>query len=81
MKNEPLTVEDGKLIKSQLTAALGLVTGLRSYLELAGKLQSAEIRQFKNAETALQAIKVKPTISRASAVATRINQTQRGKFK
>ncbi len=84
MKNEPfiLTAEDGKFIVNQLAAALAIITGLRKYLEQTGKLQSAELRQFRAAETALQAIKVKPTISsRASEVAKRINQTQRGKIK
>ena len=80
LKQQPLTAEDGTFIINQLTAALAIVTGLRKYLEPAGKLQSAELRQFKAAETTIQTIKVKPTTSRASAVAKRINQAKLGKF-
>ena len=63
-KDEPkplITTEDAQLVTSQIKAALEFVKGLREYLEQTGKLQASDRNRFKAAETALQAIRIKPT--------------------
>ena len=83
-KDEPkaiITAEDAQLVTSQIKAALALVKSLREYLEQAGKLQASERNRFKAAETALQAIRVKPTNGRAAMFMERLSQAKRGKLK
>ncbi|HJW28569.1 MAG TPA: hypothetical protein VJ508_04880 [Saprospiraceae bacterium] len=77
LKQHPLTAEDEKFIVNQLAAALTIVTGLRTYLEQTGKLKSIELKQFKTAEGALHAIRIKPSpshlASRASTLIKRVS--------
>ena len=72
-----LTAADAQLVTSQINAVVALVKSLREYLEQTGKLQASDRNRFKAAETALQAIRIKPSpphpAGRASALVKRVS--------